>query len=32
MCGIIAEYDTIQNKIKNGYIFKVRPTELNCLL
>ncbi|KAM4607609.1 regulator of microtubule dynamics protein 2 isoform 1-T4 [Polymixia lowei] len=22
MCGIMAEYDTIQNKIKNGYIFK----------
>lgn len=22
MCGILAEYDTIQNKIKNGYIFK----------
>lgn len=24
MCGIMAEYDTIQNKIKNGYVFKVR--------
>lgn len=24
MCGIMAEYDTVQNKIKNGYIFKVR--------
>lgn len=23
MCGLMAEYDTIQNKIKNGYIFKV---------
>uniref|UniRef100_A0A3Q3EJM2 Regulator of microtubule dynamics protein 2 n=1 Tax=Labrus bergylta TaxID=56723 RepID=A0A3Q3EJM2_9LABR len=23
MCGIMAEYDTVQNKIKNGYIFKV---------
>ncbi|XP_054655096.1 regulator of microtubule dynamics protein 2 isoform X2 [Dunckerocampus dactyliophorus] len=23
MCGILAEYDTMQNKIKNGYIFKV---------
>uniref|UniRef100_A0A3Q0QXJ7 Regulator of microtubule dynamics protein 2 n=1 Tax=Amphilophus citrinellus TaxID=61819 RepID=A0A3Q0QXJ7_AMPCI len=22
MCGIMAEYDTIQNKIKNGYVFK----------
>ncbi|XP_020507655.2 regulator of microtubule dynamics protein 2 [Labrus bergylta] len=22
MCGIMAEYDTVQNKIKNGYIFK----------
>ncbi|KAM7408226.1 hypothetical protein PAMA_002088 [Pampus argenteus] len=22
MCGIMADYDTIQNKIKNGYIFK----------
>ncbi|XP_043991886.1 regulator of microtubule dynamics protein 2 isoform X1 [Gambusia affinis] len=22
MCGIMAEYDSIQNKIKNGYIFK----------
>ncbi|XP_077438782.1 regulator of microtubule dynamics protein 2 [Vanacampus margaritifer] len=22
MCGIMAEYDTMQNKIKNGYIFK----------
>ncbi|KAM9848088.1 regulator of microtubule dynamics protein 2 [Aulostomus maculatus] len=22
MCGILAEYDTVQNKIKNGYIFK----------
>ncbi|XP_061818245.1 regulator of microtubule dynamics protein 2 [Nerophis lumbriciformis] len=22
MCGILAEYDTMQNKIKNGYIFK----------
>ncbi|XP_072293372.1 regulator of microtubule dynamics protein 2 [Eucyclogobius newberryi] len=22
LCGIMAEYDTIQNKIKNGYIFK----------
>lgn len=22
MCGLMAEYDTIQNKIKNGYIFK----------
>ncbi|KAM8852471.1 regulator of microtubule dynamics protein 2 isoform 1-T1 [Synchiropus picturatus] len=22
MCGIMAEYDTIQNKIKNGFIFK----------
>ncbi|KAM4591761.1 regulator of microtubule dynamics protein 2 isoform 2-T3 [Odontesthes bonariensis] len=22
MCGIMAEYDTIHNKIKNGYIFK----------
>ncbi|XP_028324468.1 regulator of microtubule dynamics protein 2 [Gouania willdenowi] len=22
MCGIMAEYDTLQNKIKNGYIFK----------
>ncbi|XP_076025356.1 regulator of microtubule dynamics protein 2 [Genypterus blacodes] len=22
MCGIMAEYDTIQNRIKNGYIFK----------
>lgn len=31
MCGIMAEYDTVQNRIKNGYIFKVRhklkPTE-----
>lgn len=24
MCGIMADYDTVQNKIKNGYIFKVR--------
>lgn len=24
MCGIMTDYDTIQNKIKNGYIFKVR--------
>ncbi|CAK6962401.1 regulator of microtubule dynamics protein 2 [Scomber scombrus] len=23
MCGIMAEYDTVQNKIRNGYIFKV---------
>lgn len=23
MCGIMAEYETVQNKIKNGYIFKV---------
>uniref|UniRef100_A0A3P9HRG5 Regulator of microtubule dynamics protein 2 n=1 Tax=Oryzias latipes TaxID=8090 RepID=A0A3P9HRG5_ORYLA len=22
MCGIMTEYDTVQNKIKNGYIFK----------
>ncbi|XP_076599930.1 regulator of microtubule dynamics protein 2 [Chaetodon auriga] len=22
MCGVMAEYDTIHNKIKNGYIFK----------
>ncbi|XP_037321616.2 regulator of microtubule dynamics protein 2 isoform X2 [Pungitius pungitius] len=22
MCGIMAEYETVQNKIKNGYIFK----------
>ncbi|XP_056148149.1 regulator of microtubule dynamics protein 2 [Lampris incognitus] len=22
MCGIMAEYDTVQNRIKNGYIFK----------
>ncbi|KAJ4948274.1 hypothetical protein JOQ06_019810, partial [Pogonophryne albipinna] len=22
ICGIMAEYDTVQNKIKNGYIFK----------
>ncbi|XP_047459718.1 regulator of microtubule dynamics protein 2 isoform X2 [Mugil cephalus] len=22
MCGVMTEYDTIQNKIKNGYIFK----------
>ncbi|XP_035982614.1 regulator of microtubule dynamics protein 2 [Fundulus heteroclitus] len=22
MCGILAEYDTIQNKIRNGYVFK----------
>nr|XP_046257199.1 regulator of microtubule dynamics protein 2 [Scatophagus argus]XP_046257200.1 regulator of microtubule dynamics protein 2 [Scatophagus argus]XP_046257201.1 regulator of microtubule dynamics protein 2 [Scatophagus argus]XP_046257202.1 regulator of microtubule dynamics protein 2 [Scatophagus argus]XP_046257203.1 regulator of microtubule dynamics protein 2 [Scatophagus argus] len=22
MCGIMAEYDTVQNKIKNGYLFK----------
>ncbi|XP_035519872.1 regulator of microtubule dynamics protein 2 [Morone saxatilis] len=22
MCGIMAEYDTVQNKIRNGYIFK----------
>lgn len=28
MCGIMAEYDTIQNKIKNGYIFKVIKTTL----
>ena len=28
MCGIMAEYDTIQNKIKNGYIFKVRYTNI----
>lgn len=26
MCGIMAEYDTIQNRIKNGYVFKVRKT------
>lgn len=23
MCGIMADYETVQNKIKNGYIFKV---------
>ncbi|TNM99659.1 hypothetical protein fugu_012692 [Takifugu bimaculatus] len=23
MCGIMTDYDTMQNKIKNGYIFKV---------
>ncbi|XP_034040966.1 regulator of microtubule dynamics protein 2 isoform X2 [Thalassophryne amazonica] len=23
ICGIMADYDTMQNKIKNGYIFKV---------
>ncbi|CAL8299602.1 unnamed protein product [Merluccius merluccius] len=23
MCGLMAEYDTVQNKIKNGFIFKV---------
>lgn len=23
MCGIMTDYDTIQNKIKNGYVFKV---------
>lgn len=28
MCGIMAEYDTVQNKIKNGYIFKVRYTHV----
>ncbi|XP_024119597.1 regulator of microtubule dynamics protein 2 [Oryzias melastigma] len=22
MCGVMTEYDTVQNKIKNGYIFK----------
>lgn len=26
MCGIMADYDTVQNKIKNGYIFKVIRT------
>lgn len=26
MCGIMADYDTVQNKIKNGYIFKVIGT------
>ncbi|KAG7279797.1 hypothetical protein CRUP_013707, partial [Coryphaenoides rupestris] len=23
MCGLMAEYDTVQNRIKNGFIFKV---------
>ena len=23
MCGIMTDYDTMQNKIRNGYIFKV---------
>lgn len=31
MCGIMADYDTIQNKIKNGYIFKVK-LNLNIVL
>lgn len=32
MCGIMADYDTMQNKIRNGYIFKVSQTYLNPLL
>lgn len=28
MCGIMADYDTVQNKIKNGYIFKVNQNNL----
>ncbi|MFT7806066.1 regulator of microtubule dynamics protein 2-like [Arapaima gigas] len=24
MCGLLSEYETVQNKIKNGYLFKVR--------
>lgn len=31
MCGIMADYDTIQNKIKNGYIFKVRHNLCNLM-
>lgn len=27
MCGIMTDYDTVQNKIKNGYIFKVINTK-----
>lgn len=28
MCGVMTEYDTVQNKIKNGYIFKVEHTQV----
>lgn len=27
MCGIMTDYDTVQNKIKNGYIFKVKKKQ-----
>lgn len=28
MCGVMTDYDTLQNKIKNGYVFKVSQTNL----
>lgn len=32
MCGIMTDYDTVQNKIKNGYIFKVKKKKKNAKL
>ncbi|KAG9344408.1 hypothetical protein JZ751_011078 [Albula glossodonta] len=23
MCGLMSEYESVQNKIKNGYLFKI---------
>ena len=31
MCGIMAEYETVQNKIKNGYMFKVSCLAMTVL-
>lgn len=31
LCGLLSEYESIQNKIKNGYLFKVNLINTNLI-